>query len=235
MKTNSLSQKHRLAGAAAALIGLLNVVLVIYVVVTPAAQRYSAEESFRYFAESPLALSLAWIVFVIMAVFSYAVVPAVDDLLQHIPSQWKRPATLYGIVGYTVLGVWAITLTRTMPELAHNFVTGDAMTRTAILAVGVPEMDPDGWFMFGGPGTWLLVINLLALRHRILPRWQAITGIVLGLGHWATVFASLFSFEPLNLLAAGLGAVLAPVWFIALGVRLWRRTPQYLPSNLERG
>lgn len=212
----------KLGGIAAILIGLLNIVLVIYVLATPAGSRYDAGEFFRYFAESPLALSIAWIVFVISAVLSYAVIPIVSDMVTDINRDWARAATLYGIVGYTVLGVWAITLTRTTPGLAARFVSGDEFTRTAILAYGLPEIDPDGWFMFGGTGTWLIVMNVLAIRGQRLPRLQGIIGVLAGICAWATVFGALLEYEPLNLIASGGGAFFYPAWFIWLGSRLWR-------------
>ena len=84
------------------------------------------------------------------------------------------------------------------------------------------EIDPDGWFSFGGPGTWLIVMNLLALQNGRLTRFHAIAGILLGIGLWATVFAAAMEFEPLNLFAASVGAVLYPVWFIWMGIRLLR-------------
>jgi hypothetical protein len=222
-------ERNRLGGIAAILIGLLNIVLVIYVVVTPAASRFDAGEFFRYFAEDPLSLSIAWIVFAVTAVLSYAVIPAVGDLVEGLNRNWERSATFYGIVGYTVLGVWAITLARTVPELAQNYVSGDEMTRIAILAQGLPEIDPDGWFTFGGPGTWLIVMNILALCGGRLSKMHGIVGILLGFSHWATVFAALFEFEPLNLIASAGGALFYPVWFIWLGFLFLRgRSPDDL-------
>lgn len=216
------SRGSKLGGVAAGLIGILNIVLVIYVIAATGDQRYDTAVFLEQFAESPLALSFAWIVFVITAVLAYAVIPAVSDLLERVNRDWVRAATLYGIVGYTVLGVWAITLIRTVPDLAHNYVTGDAVTRASILAQGLPEIDPDGWFTFGGPGTWLIVMNILAMLNGRLSRIHGIAGILLGLSHWATVFGALLESESLNLIASAGGALLYPVWYIWLGVRLWR-------------
>ena len=223
------STGSRLGGVAAILIGLLNIVLAIYVLAATGDQRYNAGVFFEFFAESPLALSAAWIVFTITAVLSYAVVPAVSDLLQGEYRDWGRAATIYGLVGFTVLGVWAITLTRRVPDLAQNYVIGDAVTRAAILATGLPEIDPDGWFMFGGIGTWLIVMNTLALRSGRLPKLHGIAGILLGISHWATVFGALLENEPLNLIAAAGGALLYPIWFIWLGIRFLRKVGSRSP------
>jgi hypothetical protein len=212
----------KLGGVAAILIGVFNVVLVVYIVAIPSTSRIDTGEFYRYFADSPLALSAAWIMFTATAMLSYAVIPIVSDLVLEVNRDWARAATIFGIVGYTVLGVWAITLTRTTPGLAQNFVKGNEVTRTAILAYGLPQIDPDGWFMFGGTGTWLIVMNILALRGGKLPKLHGILGILSGFSAWATVFGALFAFEPLNLIASAGGALFYPAWFIWLGVRFLR-------------
>jgi hypothetical protein len=169
-------QGSRLGGVAAILMGVLNTVIVIYVVSATGTQRYDVVESITYYAEHPLSLSLAWIVFTASAMLAYMVIPAVTDMVESDRTDWGRAATLYGIVGFTVLGVWAITLTRTAPGLAQQFVNGDEVTRAAVLVNWLPEIDPDGWFSFGGIGTWLIAINVLALRERRLPGWLATGG-----------------------------------------------------------
>lgn len=219
---NSGRWGSKLGGLAAILIGILNIVVVIYVVAATGPQRYDPVEGITYFAAHPLSLSVAWIIFAASAVLAYTVIPVVWDLVQDEHRDWARAATIFGIVGYTVLGVWAITLTRTAPELAHRFVTGDEATRAAVLAMWLPEIDPDGWFSFGGLGTWLIVVNVLALRGAKLPRLHALSGVLLGIGHWATVIAAATEFEPLNLFAAGVGALFYPIWYIWLGILMLR-------------
>ncbi len=120
------------------------------------------------------------------------------------------------------MGVWAITLARLMPELSSNYVTVGQAIKDSIVANGLREIDPDGWFSFGGPGTWLIIVNLLAIKGRKLHNLHAIAGIILGLGLWATVFGAVFSNEPLNLFAAGTAALFYPIWCIWLGLHFIR-------------
>lgn len=223
MVDNQKVNSNKLGGISAIIIGILNIVLIIYVVSTSAAQRFDAAAFFNEFYEKPLALSFAWIVFTITAGLSYAVIPAVSDIIKGVSPNLERTATLFGIAGYTVLGVWAITLARTAPGLAHSFVTGDEMTRTAILAQGLPQIDPDGWFMFGGPAIWLIAVNVLAIKGKKFNRIHGYAGILLGISHWATVFGALFEFEPLNLFASAGGAIFYPIWFIWLGIIILNR------------
>lgn len=223
---NAPVRTSKLGGTAAILIGMINVLLIIYVIVTPSQQRYDVGEGLRYFAESPLALSLAWIMFAITAVLSYAVIPVVADIVEDVSRDWTRMASIYGIAGYTVLAASFLTLIGFMPELARAYVNGDEIARTAIVATGLPETDPHGFLMFGGPATWLIVVNVLALRGRKLPVLHAWSGIILGLGHWGTVVADVFEIETLNLAAAGAGALFYPIWFVWLGLQLLRGVPQ---------
>ena len=201
----------KLGGIAAILIGLANIVLVVYVVGATGAQRYDAGAFFEYFSKSSLALSVAWIIIVMSAILAYAVIPVVADLVGPVNRDWTRFATLYGIAGFTVMGMWAITLTRLMPELAANYVAGGQAVKDAIVAYGLHEIEPDGWFTFGGPGAWLIIVNILAIRGRRLHTLHAIAGIILGIGLWSTVFGALFSNEPLNLFAAGTAALFYPI------------------------
>jgi hypothetical protein len=213
----------RLGGIAAILTGILSVLLVIYVVVTPGPQRYDPDAFYRYYADSPAGLTAAWIMLAVTAMLSaFAVIPAMADLVSPVSRDWTRSASLYGIAGYAVMAASFLTLIGTVPDLVATYAAGTDAARTAIVATGLPEIDPDGWLVFGGPATWYIVTNVLALRGRRLPRLHAAIGIVLGAGYWLTVFAGIFQIEALNLVAAGLGALLAPVWYVWLGARLLR-------------
>ncbi len=214
-----------LGGCSAILIGLLNVVIILYFISAPDTGRNDPYVFFQNFAHDPLRSSLPWIVFAITAILSYSVLPVLYKLIRDVHPDWARFATLFGLAGYTIQGLWAITLTRTAPVLSGTFLAGDEITRKAILAIGLPQIDPDGWFSFGGPGTWMIVVNILAILGGRLPKWHGVLGILAGICAWATVFASLLSFEPLNLFASAGGAVVYPLWFVLLGIRMIRGFP----------
>ncbi len=210
----------KLGGMCAILIGTINVLLVIYVVFTPAEQRYGTGEFLRYYAESPLPLSVAWVMLTATSVLAFAVVPAVGDYLRVEGGEWLRAAGIYAVVGFAVMAVSFLTLIGKAPDLAQAYVSGDEATRAAMAAVGLPELDPNGWLMFGGAGVWTLVVSVVGLRSGKLSKAHALLGIPCGLCYWATVFADVFTLEALNLIAAGGGAILAPVWHVWMGLRL---------------
>jgi len=214
----------KLGGICSILIGVLNVLLVIYVVVTPAGQRYDAGEFYIYYAQSPLALSAAWVMLALTSVLAFAVVPAVGDLLRWESNEWIRAASVLAIVAFAVTAVSFLTLIGKAPDLAQAYVTGDSATKSAIAAIGLPELDPNGWIMFGGAGMWTLVVSVVGLRSGKLSKLHAFIGIPCATCYWATVFADVFELEALNLIAAGGGAILAPIWYVWMGIRLVRES-----------
>ncbi|MBN1439067.1 MAG: DUF4386 family protein [Anaerolineales bacterium] len=223
-----------MGGISAVAIGLLNVVIILYFFNSPEAGRDDAYSFFRNFADNAFLSSLPWIVFAVTAVLSNNILPAVQDMVRGVHPDLARFATLLGLAGYTVQGVWAVTLIRAAPVLSAAFQTGDATTRAVILAVGLPQIDPDGWFSFGGPGTWLILVNLLALLGRRLPAWHAAFGVLAGICAWATVIASATGFEPQNLFASAGGAAVYPLWFVLFGIRLIRGGPDGPERNTRR-
>ena len=210
----------KLGGVCAILIGIINVLLVIYVVFTPAEQRYGTGAFLEYYAESPVALSVAWVMLTTTSVLAFAIVPAVGDYLRAEGGEWIRAASVYAIVGFAVMAVSFLTLIGKAPDLAQAYVTGDEATRAAMEAIGLPELDPNGWLMFGGAGVWTLAVSVIGLRSGKLHRLHALIGIPCGLCYWATVLADVFTLEALNLIAAGGGAILAPIWYTWMGIRL---------------
>src|SRR4030042_600902 len=94
-----------LGGISAILIGLLNVVIILYFLNAPDTGRDDAYAFFNNFADDALGSSLPWIVFTITAVLSYTVLPVVYEAVRGIHRDWARFATIFGLVGYTVQGV----------------------------------------------------------------------------------------------------------------------------------
>ncbi len=115
----------KLGGICAILIGVINVLLVIYVVFTPAAQRYDAGEFLTHYAESPIPLTLAWIMLTLTSVLGFAVVPAVGDFLRSESRELIRAVSILAIVAFAVMAVSFLTLIGKAPDLAQAYVAGE--------------------------------------------------------------------------------------------------------------
>jgi hypothetical protein len=216
---SEVTRPNRIAGVGSILIGILNIVLVIYIVAATGDQRYDTGTFFVAFSQSRLSLSLAWIVFVLTASLSVTVLPEVYNRNKLASDQFAKPVALFGLIGFTVLGVWAATLLGRVPGLADQYVAGDAAVRATLVAQGLPEIDPYGWYSFFAVGTWLTLSSIQAWKSGWMHPVHAIIGILLGFSHYSTFIGGMLESEPLNLIASAGGALFYPVFFIWLGLK----------------
>lgn len=223
MDTKAKLTGSKLSGICSIVVGLLDILLILYLVATPAAQRYEPGESFAFYSQNPLPLTVTWTVLVLTAVLSLAaVVPAVSDLVRHVHRDIVRTASILATVGWSVMALSFINLLGKMPTLARTYVTGDSVTQKALVATGIPELDPHGWLIFMCPAIWFITVNILALRGGSWPSLLSWTGVAVGVGYILTVPAGILGFEILNQVAIVLGATAAPVWYVWMGFRLFK-------------
>lgn len=215
----------KLGGICALAVGALNVLLVLYIVATSAPARYDTGAFYQAYTQGEATVATVnWTMLVVTAVLSLAaIVPAVSDRVRAEGGEWVRAASILAIVGWAVMAVSFLNLLAKVPDLARNYVEGDEMARVALVALGLPEIDPDGWLVFGGPGLWFLVVNGLALRGGQWPKLLCWAGILAGACFLLTVPAAIYEIESLNLIAAGGGALFSPLWHSWMGLRLLRR------------
>jgi hypothetical protein len=82
-------------------------------------------------------------------------------------------------------------------------------------------LDPQGWFLFGCVGLWVLMISLAVLREGKMPKLWAYLGIATTVMYWLVVIGNVMEVPLLSTIAAGLGGgVLAPIWYIWAGFLL---------------
>jgi len=106
--------------------------------------------------------------------------PAVYDLLKrHVHRrdmrELFRAVTVYALIGYGFLAVSFLTLFAKAPGMAKAYINGSQATKDAMEAIGLPELDPNGWIVFGGVATWVIVFAATASAISA-PVW----GIALG-------------------------------------------------------
>ena len=72
------------------------------------------------------------------------------------------------------------------------------------------------------------------LRTSALPRVLGYVGIAVGIAYWSVLAGNVLNVELLTTIGAGLGGViLAPIWFIGIGISLRRGTaPAVAPARL---
>jgi hypothetical protein len=144
---------------------------------------------------------------------------------------WVRWTANLAFLGFAVTAidffkVWAIQVYR-----AEIFVNADASARAAISATS-DGLDPQGWLSFGMVGAWVLAVSLLAWRENLWPKSLCYAGLALAGIYWLIVVGNVFGIDILLSIAAALGGViLAPIWYIWVGLRL-RQVEQVQPAQV---
>jgi Domain of unknown function (DUF4386) len=136
---------------------------------------------------------------------------------------WVRWTSTLAIIGLALNAIDALRAAALFPAKAAAYVQGDAAVKAALTAPGALwSDDPQGWFKFGAVGFWVLVVSVLALRGGTWPWPLAFVGIGFALGSWLVVVGEVVQTQTPLTIVAGVAAILAPIWFIWLGLRLLR-------------
>ena len=167
-------------------------------------------------------MNFAWIVMAFTSILALAVIPAVKDDIKAKRETWMPFGNILGTVGFSVSAVSFLTMLGRMPAMAEIYVNSDISTKTAIAAVGVPQLDPYNILVLGGVGIWYFIINVAALKMKRFAKLQGLIGIILGIFMWVAVLAAILRHELLDQVAAGAGAIAAPIWYVWLGIHLLR-------------
>lgn len=213
-----------LGGSCAILIGILYAVVGVAHMVIPMEQRAATGDSHGFylsFAENPVASLVEWNALGTAALLALAVVIAVYRRYARLHPGWMAWTSLLALLGFGTQTIIEFTSIARHQMVAAAYLEADAAGRAAIAALPIITLDPYGILRFGVTGLWLLSFSLLALRARELPRALALIGVAVGLLFWLLVAGFTLSSELLIIAGALLGGVImAPIWFIWLGMRL---------------
>ena len=159
--------------------------------------------------------------FVVASLAYTAVVVGCRQLVAPPRSLSYRIAEVWGLVGLTAAAIDFALMESKALSIAAAFGGLDIPARSAVVAMGLPRLDPTGLFSFGMLGLWLASFSWAARRALgpVLP-WLGIFGALL----YGAVFVGSLAHLPLLVdIGAGLGGVIvAPVWSVWLGTVLWR-------------
>jgi len=214
-----------LGGTSAILAGVLLPVSAIAFLLMPTAQQTWADPAayLQSFAELPAYAMIEYSANVAGAILGLAMVLAIPYILRPVHEGWLRWATLIAVLGYSVIAVQYLREIALIPPMAERFMMAGGTTRDLIAGtLYLVLLDPHGWISYGAIGTWLLTINILALRGLRWPRLLSIVGIAGGIAYWLVVAGTVLHVEALGTIAAAAGVILAPIALIWMGLILRR-------------
>ena len=222
MKDSTLS---KLGGICSILLGVSYLVIGINYLLLPAEQKAGGalEKLLPSFAQNPTPLTIQYWVFALGALLALAVVLAVSENVRSVNEGWVRWTSNLATLGFAVVAIDNFRTLAFQSGRATAYLEGDAATKAAIEVSGPFSLDPQGWLGFGAVGLWVLVVSLLALRAGTWPKLLAYVGIAVAVAYWFVAAGFVLNLETLIAVAAGLGGViLAPIWYIWIGLRLQR-------------
>jgi len=142
-----------------------------------------------------------------------------------------RAATAIGAASVLLSLIGFLRWVFVVPPLADSFVTGDAMTRTAVDAAWTAQHQFGGALLGEHLGqllviAWSVTLSVIVLRTRILPRWLGTAGLVVSavyLLNQGDILATALPGFPIWDLAGLVGSTAWGVWIVALGITVMLR------------
>jgi hypothetical protein len=179
------------------------------------------EAFFESLAEGSGAFRMHYWSFVVATVAFTGVVMGGRQLVATPRSLFYRVAEVWALVGLSVTAIDFALMQSKALSMAAGFGHLDVPARSAVVAIGLPHLDPTGLFGFGLFGLWLAAFSWAARRAlgSALP-WVGILGALL----YEAVFLGCLVHRPMLIdLGAGFGGVvIAPAWSVWLGIVVWR-------------
>ncbi len=218
----------RLGGFCSILVGISYLVIGVNYLLLPANLKAGiAPDLFLpAFAQNPFPLTLQYSLFAVGALLAMAAVMAISEVevVRHANEGWVRWTSNLAFLGFAVIAIGNFRALALQAERAATYVAGDAATKAAIAATqDLVSLDPQGWLGFGAVGLWVLVISLLAIRGNIFPKPLDYVGTTVAVAYGLVVAGFVLNLQLLIAIAAGVGGViLGPIWYIWLGLILWR-------------
>jgi hypothetical protein len=226
----STDKRNLVASRLAILVGFSYFATSIIFFLMPSSQRPgvgSFADRMASLADNALPFTIYYAVFALGAVAALGAIPAVSDFITGERDGWLVWAANLALVGFAVMAVDLLRVIAIVPAEASAFVQQtNELGRFAIGGDNIHlDLDPDGWLQFGAVGLWVLVVSLLNLRGRSVSSAWSYVGVGLAVTYWLIVLANLINLGPLYAVVSALGGlVLAPIWYIWLGISMGRDT-----------
>jgi hypothetical protein len=226
---------RRVGGVAAMVLGLTYVAVGVAFFLQPEEQGPGGnlDEFFRSIADGAgWFLALNW-AFVIGGVVALAVIPAATGIVLRGNEGWAIWAASLAYLGFAVLIVDSFRAIFLVPLEAEAYMAASEEFQGVIRGDNTHlALDQGGLLIFGAVGLWILMVSALALVSRRLPLVLSLIGLAVAVAYFLVVAGLLADAEVLVGISAGIGGiVLAPIFYIWVGISLWRSPYPTLQSS----
>jgi len=223
-----MRERYVFSGLAAILAGIGGWVVAVSYALQPPEQRVPTDviRFLQSFAHHSLAREISYAAFAIAALFGLAVIPALYRELKE-----DRPGFYQWTGGLAFLG-FAVTAVGNLRALTFKPYMAGVLSSSADGAKGflawidpLLAMDPWGWLGGAGVGLWMIASSVIAMRRELLSLPHGLIGILAGLCYCLSSLATAVGNTNLSQILAPLALILlAPVWYVWLGVRMIRQS-----------
>lgn len=223
---------YKLGALCSVLVGILAVVVGITGVLIPSnlSGVPNAQSPFMFFEANKVMILTNWWALFFTAVFALAVIPAVSGTVRQMNAGLVGWTSTLAMIAYAVSildNYWAIVYTSAR---ANAYVNGSEAVRATLSVPGAPQfIDVQNWLAYGAVGAWVLVVSWYALRGNVWPKGLAYFGIVGAFLYFAALASSILPdlvVSGASTVFAAIGGILAPIWFIWMGLFLRRIASQ---------
>lgn len=209
----------KVGGSCAILVGIFGALYSLNYLILPPEQRLGANPAdlLPSFDQNPTLLKAEFIEMVLAGVCGMGVVPAMSEMLESLKKGGARWTSNLATFSYGIMALSNLLMMQRLPIVASAYVHGDASAKAALAATWNGSVDPEGWMQYGGVGLWMLVANMETAQSEELPKPLAYIGVILGVLYCLVPVSSTAQMPGLITPIMGLGAILAPIWYIWMG------------------
>jgi Domain of unknown function (DUF4386) len=210
----------KIGGTCALLVGISCLIVGLTYLFLPAEQKggtllHDPEKFLLSMAKNSTLITIHHLSFGLGALLGIGVVLALLELMRSFNEGMIRWMSYLGFLGFSVTAVDNFRIVTLEPIRAAAYVSGDAITQSAIKATGYfVSIDPHMWLGYGLVGLWIFTVSFVALRSHVLPKAFNLLGLVVGFLYFFVEFGTVLKSELLITLAAGFGAIIiGPLWY----------------------